>query len=93
MELKRKVMDSLTYGDDEDRYYREFRLKGWPTSGPLLWPRGRMCPSPYNWFRANVLYAVLPADGTTWSVLRHPTGFLVFCIGMTSVSHATLDCT
>ncbi|KAL1507108.1 hypothetical protein AB1Y20_007964 [Prymnesium parvum] len=89
-ELKVSVMESLTYGDEEDRLFREFRLKGWPTSGPPFWPKGSMCPKGYTWFRANVLYSVLPADGTTWSVLRTPTGFIVFCIGMTSAYAANV---
>ncbi|KAL3921968.1 MAG: hypothetical protein SGPRY_004721 [Prymnesium sp.] len=71
-------MDSLMFGDEEDRLFRKFRLKGWPNKGPRIWPRGKRCPRPLYWLRARVLYTVLPADGTTWSVLRQPTGFIAY---------------
>jgi len=89
-ELKESIMSSLAYGDRQAELCREFRLKGWPTHSPRFWPRGSCCPNPGNWLRAKALYALLPADATTWRTLRSPFGFFVFCVGCTSYYGASV---
>ena len=84
VELREKIVATLASGTQEDRYFREFRLKGWPKYHPRFWPKGACFPNPFNWLRARVLYALVPADASMWKVLRHPVGVIVFCCGMTS---------
>ena len=35
-----------------------------------MWPKGACLPNPFNWLRARVLYALVPADACMWKVLR-----------------------
>ena len=75
-ELRDIVLSSFDFGDKEAKLFKEMRLKHWSQQHPWFWPPGRCCPNPYNALRARVLWAILPADATTWMKLRSP--FTVF---------------
>ena len=42
-----------------------------------FWPSNSCCPQPWAWFRAVVLYHLMPADSSFWQVVRSPYFFAV----------------
>ena len=90
-ELKEKILATLATGTQEDRLFKEFRLVGWPKTHPAMWPKGHCLPNPFNWLRARVLYALVPADASLWKVLRTPIGALVFVLGLFGASIYALN--
>ena len=73
-ELEESICSSITYGDKNDQMLRKFSLIGWPDTPPPAWP-----PS-FQWLRAKLLYALLPADSTLFKKLRDPVGAAVFVL-------------
>ena len=75
-ELEESILASITYGDKQEQDHKKFRLAGWPSTPPDF-VRG-----PYKWFRAKLLYALLPADSTLFKTLRDPVGLTVFILNL-----------
>lgn len=75
-ELEESILASITYGDKEEQEHNKYRMAGWPLTSPSFWK------GPYKWFRAKLLYALLPADSTLFKGLRDPVGLTVFILNL-----------
>lgn len=82
-EMKEMLMAVLGVGDKESKIYNANRLKHWKQQPPAFWPANRSLPNPYNWFRARMLYALQPADGTIWKNLRDPVALGIMLLKST----------
>ena len=81
--LKDSIMCALTYGNAASQKFEQYRLTGWPEKPPRIFPRSITdILQPVRWFRARLLYALLPADSTLWRGLRSPVGLSIFILNL-----------
>ena len=57
--------------------YSTLLLVNWATAYPVFWRKGESLPQPYTWLRARYLYAVYPADVTTFNKMKNPLYLLI----------------
>ena len=55
------------------------RTDHWAAARPF-WPEGHPFPRPFAWGRARLLYALLPADGSLFKILRRPLNWVPFLL-------------
>ena len=88
-ELVEEVLDMF---GQADRQLAKYRLDGWP-GPPRLWYFGdagvSTCEATRRFWlgmRAKFLYAQIPADASTWKVVRDPLGFVILALKMQPIS-------
>jgi hypothetical protein len=84
-ELKEMILYNVSFGSEADQTFEKYRLKGWPKNPPPFFPSSlSTLLQPVEWFRAKLLYAMVPADSTLFKGLRDPIGCALFILNILS---------